>query len=612
MFPASLDNVLAQVFQPYFYYSVALLIVSFVCVKMLLKYNLLLSRTKRSIAYMLPLLVPALVLAIFHPETTIRTIDESSAARIFILSLDGSFANAPPLQPLFDRLQNIPITLPSTQIIQVFLYRQIEVPSVTGMLCLMGLAMAVCYFVLAIALNDKIVARVFHIIPLTREEYPLLRKKVDEISRKLAINSPRMGLTEDLRPNAFISGYGHKAMLVYSVGMLNALDEEELAAVAAHELTHIKKHDFFFKALSTTLAIFSFFNPFAYFAASAAQKEREMFADENGVKLLEQPNALATALAKTYKAMQAFPKQSLLVRLTSSLFLLSPIARRPEILAMHPRVNQRINNISRLTEKTTTHRRNVAVTVFLLLLIILGGLMASYPIVKIQTSIMQNQPRLISIGSPIEGPKLNSVSGLERIRVQTNELSPSFGLAHRPANEFGNAEKKPVVMMLILNYSNATGLGNEMTVLTVFGAVEEPEESYSHRSIEQAALKSSAEDESGTEIVRVLCTESPQAKATPDYSMNTELQVSRLWSDREFYETQIFQPQKSSSPNPSCFNGFLGDTTDRTKSMIESVNKELVVFGDTTLLVFCPTSTCLATPQELIHFYILFSDFDRL
>jgi hypothetical protein len=177
MFPTSLDNVLAQVFQPYFYYSAVLLIVSFVCLKMLLKYNLLLSRRKRSIAYMLPLLVPALVLAIFHPETTIRTVDESSATRIFILSLNGGFANASPLPPLFDRLQNIPIMRPSTQIIPVFLYRPIEVPSVTGMLCLMGLAMAVCYFVLAIALNDKIVARVFHVSHSHEKSTPYCERK---------------------------------------------------------------------------------------------------------------------------------------------------------------------------------------------------------------------------------------------------------------------------------------------------------------------------------------------------------------------------------------------------------------------------------------------------
>jgi heat shock protein HtpX len=553
-------------------------------------------------------------LAIFRPETAIRTVDESSATRIFILSLslNGGFANASPIPPLFDRLQNIPIMLPSTQIIPVFLYRQIEVPSVTGMLCLMGLAMAVCYFVLAIALNDKIVARVFQIIPLTREEYPSLRKKVDEISRKLVISPPKIGLTEDLRPNAFISGYGRKAMLVYSVGILNALDEEELAAVAAHELTHIKKHDFFFKALSTTLTIFSFFNPFAYFAASAAQREREMFADEQGAKLLEQPNALVTALAKTYKAMQAFPKQGLLVRLTSSLFLVSPIAQRPEILATHPRVNQRINNIAGVTEKTTTHRRNVAVTVFLSLLIILGGLMATYPIVKIQTSFTQDQPRLISIRIPVEGPKFGFVPCLERTKVQTNELGSPFGFALRPAKEFINAEKKPVVMMLILNDSNATGLGKRINGLIVFGAVEESEEPYPRRSIEQGALKSSAVDESGTRIVRVLRAGPSQAKATLDYSVNTELQASSLWSNRESYETQIFQPQKSSPPNLLCFNGFMGDTTERTKSMIESVNNESVIFGDTMLLVFCPPSTCFATLQEPINFYILFSDFDRL
>ena len=451
MFPIGLDNILAQVLQPYFYYSVILLILSFICIKMLLKYNHLLSRRARSITYMLPLIIPLLVMGIFHPETTMRTVDGGSTTGMLILSLNGNFANASPVPSLFNTLQSIPIRPSLPPIILELLPGQVEILSITGILCLVGLAVATCYLVLAIALDDKIVARVFHIIPLRQDEYSSLQSKIDELSRKMSVRLPRIGLIEDLRPNAFIAGYGRKTMLVFSVGILNVLDEEELAAVAVHELSHIKEHDFFFKTFSYALAIISFFNPFSYFAASAAQREREMLADEKGAKLLRKPSVLAAALAKTSKALQDFPKQGLAVRVASGLFLVSPIARRPEILATHPRVNQRINNIARLTPKAPAARRNKAITVALSFLIIVGGLMVSYPIVKVQTAFTQDQPRLVSLRISIEGAKFGLIPCLEGIGVQPKELISEIEFAVQRAPMFVDAEQPHAMMPASLN-----------------------------------------------------------------------------------------------------------------------------------------------------------------
>lgn len=451
MLPMNLDNLLAQVFQPYFYYSVILLILSFICVKMLLKQNHLMSRRARSITYMLPLIIPLLVMGVFHPETTMQTVGGGSNTGMFILSLNGNFAGAAHAPSPFNTMQNIPIGPSLPPIILELLPGQVEILSITGILCLVGLAVAACYLVLAIALDDKIVSRVFHVIALRRDEYSSLQSKIDELSRKIGVRPPRIGLVEDLRPNAFIAGYGRKTMLVFSVGILNVLDEDELAAVAAHELSHVKEHDFFFKTFSHALAIISFFNPFSYFAASAAQREREMLADEEGARLLKKPGLLAAALAKTSKALQGFPKQGLAVRVASGLFLVSPIARRPEILATHPRVNQRISNIARLTPKTVKTRRNRAITVALSFLIIVGGLMLSYPIVKVQTAFTQDQPRLISLRIPAEGAKFNLVPCLEGIRVQPNELVSEIAFTVPPALTFVDAEQPHVMVPACVN-----------------------------------------------------------------------------------------------------------------------------------------------------------------
>ena len=81
------------------------------------------------------------------------------------------------------------------------------------------------------------------------------------------------------------------------------------------------------------------------------------------------------------------------------------IARRPEMLATHPRVNQRVRNIARLTSKATSVHCNVAIAVTLSLLIIFGGIAASYCLISIRTSFTQNDSPIISLHQPIDKPK---------------------------------------------------------------------------------------------------------------------------------------------------------------------------------------------------------------
>jgi len=391
MSPIDFETILAQLFQPYFYYSVILLTISAVCIKILLRHYQLLRRRTRSIIYLIPLAMPVVVMSFFHPEPTAKT---ANFVEIIIKSNIGRI--------LF--LKGM-----STA----------EILSITGILCLIGLALGTVFFVTIICFGDRIATKLFHVIMLTPDEYPWLQKRVSEIAQKFNILTPKIGIIEDLRPNAFTIGYGRRAILVFSIGLLDFLKEEELAAVASHELAHLKNHDFFFKTLSTALNIVSFFNPFAYITASAAQREREMLADEDGAKLLEQPKLLAKTLAKICKALQIFPKEGLMVRLTSNLFLVSPIASRPEILATHPRVNQRIKNIAKLTSKAPSVHRNVAIALTLSLLIVFGGIAASYFLINIRTSFMQNDSPMIALHQPINNPESNFMLYLKNKSIRT-------------------------------------------------------------------------------------------------------------------------------------------------------------------------------------------------
>ncbi|GIV09385.1 MAG: hypothetical protein KatS3mg019_1476 [Fimbriimonadales bacterium] len=66
-----------------------------------------------------------------------------------------------------------------------------------------------------------------------------------QVCRQLRIAEPRLGIVEDGMPNAFTYGHGPwNGRVVITRGLLHTLDPEEVKAVVAHELGHIRHLDF--------------------------------------------------------------------------------------------------------------------------------------------------------------------------------------------------------------------------------------------------------------------------------------------------------------------------------------------------------------------------------
>jgi heat shock protein HtpX len=370
----NLDSVLSQIFQPYFYFSAVFLIISFVCIRLLSKYCLPKGNQIRSIAYLLPLAIPIVVMLVFVPSISLQ-VPSNNLSGVAILQNDATTA----FQSAYALKSEYGIVF-------------VDSISITGLLCVAGIVVGVFFALAMVLFNCSIAKRTLHILELEPDEYSWLQTSISELSKRFQVATPKIGLLDDLRPNAFTIGYGNRATIVYSTGLLKILDKAEVSAVTAHELSHIKNHDFFYKTLCSALTALSFFNAFAFLASSAAQREREMFADSKAIKFMNKPAVLGTAIAKIFLALQALPKESILVRATTNLFATSSISRRPQILSTHPRVGERLQNISAPLYQCRFTNRRIVGTVLLSLVVIFSCVAASCATVNVQAEFIHSYP----------------------------------------------------------------------------------------------------------------------------------------------------------------------------------------------------------------------------
>ncbi|PSQ20058.1 protease [Halobacteriales archaeon QS_8_69_26] len=84
------------------------------------------------------------------------------------------------------------------------------------------------------------------------DEYPDLHGRVARLARGANVAVPAVAVAPTAVPNSFTVGGPTDAVVVVSEGLLDALDDDQLDAVLAHELAHVKNRD----ATVMTLASF--------------------------------------------------------------------------------------------------------------------------------------------------------------------------------------------------------------------------------------------------------------------------------------------------------------------------------------------------------------------
>lgn len=100
------------------------------------------------------------------------------------------------------------------------------------------------WFAIAYCANVSIIKHATGARPLSRRENPRVYNIVENLCMTCGMEMPQINVVDDPQLNAFASGINRKTYTVtVTTGLLQLLDDDELAGVIGHELTHIRNHD---------------------------------------------------------------------------------------------------------------------------------------------------------------------------------------------------------------------------------------------------------------------------------------------------------------------------------------------------------------------------------
>jgi heat shock protein HtpX len=222
--------------------------------------------------------------------------------------------------------------------------------------------------------SDKVLLRMYGAKQVDEAGAPELVHLVGQLAAKDGLPMPKVYIVDNAQPNAFATGRNpeHAAVCV-TTGLLQRVNDEELAGVLAHELSHVKNRDTLTMTITATiagavsmLANFAFFfggrnrNPLGFvgillatlvapiaamLVQMAVSRTREFEADRAGAELSGRPLWLAAALqqidasAKTIDNPQADANPA-----TAHLFIVNPLAGGglSGLFSSHPSTAERI------------------------------------------------------------------------------------------------------------------------------------------------------------------------------------------------------------------------------------------------------------------------------
>lgn len=232
--------------------------------------------------------------------------------------------------------------------------------------------------------SDKMVLSMYGAREQSETSAPELVHLVQQLSSRAGLPMPKVYIVDNPQPNAFATGRNpeHAAVCV-TTGLLQRVDNEELAGVLAHELSHVKNRDTLTMTLTATvagavsmLANFAFFfggygrnrNPLgligmlvvtllapiaAMLVQMAVSRTREFEADRMGAEISGRPLWLASALQRIERGAEQIDNPAADANpATAHMFIINPLhGGISGLFASHPSTDERVARLKVMAQQ---------------------------------------------------------------------------------------------------------------------------------------------------------------------------------------------------------------------------------------------------------------------
>ncbi len=250
-----------------------------------------------------------------------------------------------------------------------------------------GLVLILVYGLIVYFAGDRAVLALSKAKLADKAKYPVIYDTVEGLAAASQVPVPKIYIINDPNPNAFATGRNKKASsIAVTSGLLSMMNRNELEGVLAHEMSHVYNNDILFMMVAVVFAgaigIISalvrgmfFFGGFggrrnggvlilvalvigvlapifALLLRLAISRRREYMADANGARLIRNPGALASALAKiqAYTSNPQSRPMATANEITASLYFSSPFkaASIMNLFSTHPPIAERIARLKKM------------------------------------------------------------------------------------------------------------------------------------------------------------------------------------------------------------------------------------------------------------------------
>ena len=226
---------------------------------------------------------------------------------------------------------------------------------------------------------DKIVLKMHNAVEVDAVSHPEFYAMVKNLAQRAELPMPKVYIVDQPQPNAFATGRNpDNAAVAATSGLMNMLSFDEVEAVMAHELGHVKNRDTLIMTMVATIAgavsmlanfglffrdrsagiaglLAVFVAPFAAMIVQMAiSRTREFGADRSAAEISGKPMALASALAKISGEAQRIPNPVAQRNPAAAQLYIVPAGVK-QMFSTHPPTEDRIAALQQMVGNGADH-----------------------------------------------------------------------------------------------------------------------------------------------------------------------------------------------------------------------------------------------------------------